>query len=319
LAASKFRPAWWLPGPHLQTLWPTFFRRRPRLPLTPERVALSDGDFLDLLWLKGQQSRPLVLLLHGLEGSIHSAYAGGLMQTLYGSGYDVCFMHFRGCSGEPNRLDRSYHSGDTGDLQAVVEHIGRQHARSVDGIVGFSLGGNVLLKWLGEQGATAPVCCAVAVSVPYQLDDAAKRMNRGFSRLYQWHLVSRLRKKYLEKFKQRPSPLNVDVRQLKTFFDFDDQVTAPLHQFAGVDDYYHRSSSRQYLPSIRVPTLLIHAADDPFMFPHTVPTQQELPEQVWLELSANGGHVGFVGGRWPWSPRYWVDERVLAWCKAHAS
>lgn len=309
-----FRPAWWLPGAHLQTLWPTFFRRRPKLPLIPERVELSDGDFLDLLWLKGQQPRPLVLLLHGLEGSIRSPYAGGLMQVLHDHDYDVCFMYFRGCSGEPNRLDRSYHSGDTADLQEVVDHIARQHGRSVNGMIGFSLGGNVLLKWLGEQGEGAQLRCAVAVSVPYQLHDAATRMNRGFSRLYQWHLLARLRQKYQQKFQHRPSPLNVDVRQLKTFFDFDDKVTAPLHQFNGVDDYYRRSSSRQYLPSIRVPTLLIHASDDPFMFPQTVPTAAELPKQVRLELSTNGGHVGFVSGRWPWRPRYWVDERILAWC-----
>ncbi len=310
---SSFRPAWWLPGAHLQTIWPTLFRHRPALPLEKERINLEDGDFLDLAWLGKDNDAPLVLLLHGLEGSVNSSYAKGLMQALQQAGYAVCFMHFRGCSGEPNRLDRSYHSGDTGDLQQVVRHIRQQHQREIYAAVGFSLGGNVLLKWLGEQGTSAPVACAVAVSVPYLLDDAAQRMNRGLSRVYQRHLVSRLQRKYRQKFSHRQPPLAVDVGKLNTFYQFDDEVTAPLHGFEGVADYYQRSSSRQYLPGITVPTLLIHAIDDPFMFPETVPDNAELPENVTLELSQQGGHVGFVTGAWPWRARYWVDERVIEW------
>ncbi len=310
---SGFRPAWWLPGPHLQTLWPTFFHPRPELPLKMERLELDDGDFLDLAWLRRERPRPLILMLHGLEGSLHSHYAKPLMQRFDHAGFDVCFMHFRGCSGEPNRLNRGYHSGDTGDLRRVVAHIQTTQQRAIHGIVGVSLGGNVLLKWLGEEGEAAQVNRAAAVSVPYRLADAARRMNSGFSRIYQRHLLSRMRRKYLEKFATRPAPLDVDVTTLRTFVQFDDRVTAPLHGFAGVEDYYRRSSSCQYLPAIRVPTLLIHACDDPFMYPDTAPTPDDLPENVRLECAPHGGHVGFVGGRWPWRPRYWLDERLLQW------
>ena len=313
LIPSSFRPAWWLPGAHLQTVWSSFFRRRPALVLETERVTLDDGDFVDLAWLGKDAGLPLVLLLHGLEGSIDSPYAKGLMQRLAQAGFAVCFFHFRGCSGESNHQDRGYHSGDTGDLQQVINHIYLHGQRKIYALVGFSLGGNVLLKWLGEKGAAAQIQRAVAVSVPFLLHDAARRMNHGLSRLYQLHLLSRLRTKYQIKFSHRPSPLNVDIARLNTFFKFDDQVTAPLHGFDGVDDYYQRSSSRQYISKIKVPTLLLHASDDPFMYPTTVPDASELAPAVTLELSAAGGHVGFVSGRWPWRARYWVDERVVSW------
>jgi len=313
LVKSYFRPAWWLPNAHLQTVWSTFFRRRPALALETERVTLDDGDFIELAWLGKNTNLPLVLMLHGLEGSVNSPYSKGLMQRLGQAGFAVCFFHFRGCSGQLNDRDRSYHSGDTGDLQQVIRHIYLQYQRKIYALVGFSLGGNVLLKWLGEQGAAAEVKRAVAISVPFVLDDAARRMNHGLSRLYQRHLLSRLHKKYQEKFRRQSSPLKVDVTQLNTFYKFDDQVTAPLHGFEGVDDYYRRSSSRQFIPKIGVPTLLIHASDDPFMYPTTVPDASELPPTVTLELSAAGGHVGFVSGRWPWRACYWVDERVVSW------
>ncbi len=313
IVKSRFRSAWWLPGAHFQTVWSTFFRHRPEVSLETERVTLDDGDFIELAWLGKDADLPVVLILHGLEGSVDSPYSKGLMRRLNQAGFAVCFFHFRGCSGELNHRDRSYHSGDTGDLQQVIHHIYLQDQREVYALVGFSLGGNVMLKWLGEAGEATPVQRAVAISVPFVLDDAARRMNHGLSRFYQRHLLSRLHKKYQEKFSRRPSPLKVDVTRLNTFFKFDDQVTAPLHGFAGVDEYYQRSSSRQYIPKIRVPTLLLHANDDPFMYPTTVPDASELSPTVTLELSAAGGHVGFVGGRWPWRASYWVDERVVSW------
>ncbi len=309
---AEFRPAWWLPGPHLQTLWPTLLRRRPRLALQRERLELTDGDFLDLSWT-GPATGPVVLVLHGLEGSLHSHYAAGLLDTLARSGYRACLVHFRGCSGEPNRLPRSYHSGDTGDVQAVAEHIRASCGRYPYAAVGFSLGGNVLLKWLGEQGSLAPVERAVAVSVPFVLNDAALRLRQGFSRVYERHLIGKLQAKFRAKFRNLACPLQVDVGTLRSFRRFDDQVTAPLHGFSGVDDYYRRASSRQYLALIRVPTLLLHAADDPFMYPHTVPGAHELAESVELELAARGGHVGFIAGRWPARAEYWLEHRILRW------
>ncbi len=307
---SDFKPAWWLPGPHLQTLWPTLFRPRPDLDLTPERIELPDGDFLDLAWMP-DNGGPLILVMHGLEGSLQSHYAGGMLNALAQAGFQAVFMHFRGCSGLPNRLPRSYHSGDTGDLEFVL---GQLHRRApVTGVVGFSLGGNVLLKWLGEQGKRAPVRAAVAISVPFRLDDAARRLEQGISRLYRNHLLRKLRASYGRKFSSMPSPLgSLDVARLGSFRAFDDQVTAALHGFDGVDDYYARSSSRQYLKAIHVPTLILHARDDPFMRPETVPRDSELSPSTILELCAHGGHVGFVSGSLPWNPRYWLEDRCAA-------
>jgi hypothetical protein len=306
---SSFRPAWWLRNPHLQTLWPTFLRRRPALRICRERLETPDGDFLDLSWVDGTLG-PRVLLLHGLEGALGSHYAAGLLNSLATAGFQPLLLHFRNCGDEPNRLPRSYHSGETGDIELVIHRLAAE-SRPVSAAVGISLGGNALLKWLGEQGEAAPLSAAVAVSVPFVLADAARRLDKGLSRIYQRHLLSKLRNSYRRKFARIPSPLHVDLRRLRNFRDYDDQVTAPLHGFAGVDDYYTRSSSRQFLDRIRVPTLIIHAQDDPFMFPGSCPQPGELSPAVTLELSEHGGHVGFVAGRWPWRPHYWLDERIV--------
>jgi uncharacterized protein len=306
---SPFRPAWWLPGGHLQTLWPNYFRRRPRLALTPERVELPDGDFLDLAWSAPNGGHP-VLVIHGLEGSLHSHYVGSTLAALHRVGLRPVFMHLRGCSGEPNRLPRSYHSGATEDLAAVLDHVARSRPPAVQAAVGFSLGGNLLLKYLGEQGTASALRAAVAVSVPFRLADAAQRLDQGLSRLYRNHLMRRLRAAYQRKHAGRTPPLPADVGRLRSFWDFDDQVTAPLHGFAGADDYYARCSSRGFLGAITTPTLIIHAADDPFMFPDTVPGAAELGPGVTLELSPRGGHVGFVSGAVPGRAHYWTDRRI---------
>jgi predicted alpha/beta-fold hydrolase len=309
LAPGAFKPAWWLPGGHLQTLWPHFTRRRPSVRLDRVRWELPDGDFLDVDRANGG-GNGTVLILHGLEGSSDSAYARGLARALVERGYRVAILHFRGCSGEANRLDRSYHSGETGDLDWAVRRLQREVSGAPIAVVGYSLGGNVLLKWLGELGAASPVSAAVAVSVPFDLAVAAERLNRGLSKLYQWKLLGSLRRRTIRKFSRRHSPLNLDrVAHLRNFWEFDDYVTAPLHGFAGADDYYGRSSSRRFLASIRVPTLVLHALDDPFMTPDAVPTPAELSLQVSLELSPTGGHVGFVSGL-PWRPVYWLEQRI---------
>jgi predicted alpha/beta-fold hydrolase len=307
---SQFKPAWWLPSPHLQTLWPVLFRRRKSPELINERFELSDGDFVDLCWSKNTD-RPVVLLLHGLEGSVHSHYVGNLMVSLEQTGFSPVFMHFRGCSGEPNRLPRSYHSGDTADLAQVVAYINQRSKQSVHAAIGFSLGGNVLLKWLGQSGDANPLRCGVAVSVPFLLADAATRLESGLSHLYELHLMRSLRRSYTTKFECMPSPLDVEIDRLKGFWDFDDQVTAPLHGFTGVDHYYRESSCRQYLSDIKVPTRIIHALDDPFMFPQSVPQDDEIGEDVELLLAERGGHVGFVSGRYPWKPEYWYEQRIV--------
>ncbi len=310
MSSSRFKPAWWLPGPHLQTIWPALFRKRPPLKLARERVELPDGDFIDLAWT-ANHSGPCVLVLHGLEGSLQSHYAAGILHSLVEAGFRAVFMHFRGCSGEPNRLARGYHSGDTGDLTRVLEHIRRKHAQPVSAAIGFSLGGNVLLKWLGEHKERSFLSAAVAVSVPFRLGDAAERLELGWSRLYRGHLLRRMRAAYRRKFTRRLSPLSVNVNRLRSFYEFDDKITAPLHGFKNADDYYHRASSRRYLKDIHTRTLILHARDDPFMWPGTLPEDDELSGQTVLELSEKGGHVGFVSGRSPWRAHCWLDKRII--------
>lgn len=310
--SKAFQPAWWLPGAHLQTLFPYLFRRRPPPRLRRERIELADGDFIDIDWAPGHHG-PRVLLLHGLEGSARSHYATGLMHALGHNGFQVALMNFRGCSGEPNRLPRSYHSGDTGDLDTIVRLLHARFPADHLFIVGVSLGGNVLLKWLGENPTQDRAQGAVAVSVPFELGKAALRLESGLSRFYQHYLLSKLRRSTRAKAARMLLPIALDrLDRLSSFRAFDDQVTAPLHGFSGVDDYYRRSSSRQFLARIRTPTVILHALDDPFMTPDSIPGYDELGPGVTLELSRHGGHVGFVGGAWPWQPRYWLDERVCA-------
>jgi predicted alpha/beta-fold hydrolase len=311
ITRSAFRPAWWLPGPHLQTLFPSLLRRRRLPPLTRERLELPDGDFLDLAWTE-RTAGSIVLVLHGLEGSLESHYTGGMLGVLAREGYNACLMYLRGCSGEPNRLPYSYHSGKTDDLDFVVRTI-QKHlpGRPLD-IIGFSLGGNILLKWLGEQGQAASARTAVAISVPFDLNQAALQLEHGLSRIYQYHLVKKLHGTARRKARRHPLPWPVErISELGTFRRFDNEITAPLNGFRDVDDYYSRSSSKPYLKSIQIPTLLIQACDDPFLPARALPQNDDLGSSVTLELSARGGHVGFVTGNNPLHPQYWLEQRVI--------
>lgn len=297
----------------MQTLWARLMRHAPRPLLQRERMELPDGDFIDLDWMENGNG-PIVIVLHGLEGSSDSPYARGILAAVARRGWRGVVMHFRGCSGEPNRLVRSYHSGDTGDLAYLIEVLRQREPHTPLATVGFSLGGNVLLKWLGKTRGQAPLRAAVAVSVPFVLHSAADRLQQGFSRLYQWRLMRSMRNAVTEKRGRMNLPIKVhDLSTLKNFRDFDEHVTAPLHGFDSADHYYTVSSSRQYLKGITVPTLILHARDDPFMTEAAIPRHDELSETVTLELSRRGGHVGFVAGVWPWHPRYWLEERIPAY------
>jgi predicted alpha/beta-fold hydrolase len=316
--AADFKPAWWLPGPHLQTLWPVLCRRQPRPHLRRERLELFDGDFLDLDWTQ-QDRGPIVLILHGLEGSSDSGYARGLLHAVAARGWRGVVLHFRGCSGEPNRLAPSYNAGHTSDLACVIDWLRHREPVTPLACVGYSLGGNVLLKWLGETGTTAPIQAAVAVSVPFLLESATRRLGRGLSRLYQTYLLYHLRANYQGKSHlqaQLPVPVK-EMARLRDFYSFDDKVTAPLHGYTDARDYYARASCRQYLKAIRAPTLILHALDDPFMLPEVVPTAEELADSVILELSPHGGHVGFVTGPSPWQAVYWLERRIPLFLVKH--
>ena len=311
IAAADFTPAWWLPGPHAQTLWPALARRPRPVALTRERIELQDGDFIDIDWT-GRGSGPIVVILHGLQGSSRSLHVRGLLGALSRRGWRGAVMHFRGCSGEPNRLPRTYHSGETGDAGYILGRLRERHPSAPFAAVGYSLGGNVLLKWLAERGPGAELDAAVAVSVPFRLDRAADRLERGFSRAYKRHFIIDLQRTVLEKFRHRPGPLDLDaVRRERTFRGFDDRVTAPLHGFRDAAHYYDTASCcRQYLRRVARPTLIVHALDDPFMTRDVVPRREELAPSIRLELGAAGGHVGFVEGSTPWSARYWLEERI---------
>jgi len=310
MKTTDFKPAWWLRSPHLQTLWPVFFKKRHQLDLLTEQVELDDGDFIDLCWSQSA-SEKIILVLHGLEGGVSSHYVNGIMYQLEKAGYKPVLMHFRGCSGRLNRLARAYHSGETGDLAFIVEYIKKQTGRYPYAAVAYSLGGNVLLKWLGETAGNNPLTKAIAVSVPFRLHDAAKRLEQGVSKIYRDHLLTSLRKTYVEKFKVIRSPLSVDVKQLKSFWDYDDKVTAPLHGFTGAKHYYDTCSSRQFLKDIEVSTRIIHASDDPFMFKATVPEENELSSSVELLLEKNGGHVGFVSAAGFLKTDYWCEKKIV--------
>ncbi|MGR9090487.1 MAG: hydrolase [Gammaproteobacteria bacterium] len=315
----SFEPAWWLPGPHLPTLWAALARRRPEVTPRHERLELADGDFLDLGWV-GSESGPLVVLLHGLEGSSRSKYALALAGLIERAGWGGVVLQFRGCSGEPNRLDRSYHSGDTGDLKTVLVHLRQRFPRRQFFAVGYSLGGNVLLKHLGEIGPDSDIAAAAAVSVPFDLAAGAERLNQGISRLYQYHLIRSLKRKVREKFAHRSAPIDLsDLDLCNDFWSFDDRITAPLHGFRNAEEYYRQSSCRQFLGTIQTPTLLLQAADDPFLLRSAIPGEDELSPTTALQLTRRGGHVGFVAGRNPLQPEYWIDERLMAWFATHVN
>ncbi|MDI9779253.1 MULTISPECIES: hydrolase [Pseudomonas] len=320
---ATFRPAIGLSNPHLQTLWGPLWRKLPELERSRERLWLADGDFLDLDW-HGPHSpgAPLVLVLHGLTGSSHSPYVKGLQQSLQARGWASVAVNWRGCSGEPNLLARSYHSGASEDLAEVVAHLHAQRPLAPLYAVGYSLGGNVLLKYLGESGSASQLQAAVAVSVPFRLDQCADRIGQGFSKVYQAHFMREMmayvqvKQRHFRDRGHHEGLAALDrlgpLGKLKTFWDFDGKVTAPLNGFSDAQDYYRRSSSRFYLGENRTPTLIIQSTDDPFVFGHSLPTAGELAPQTHFELHERGGHVGFVEGSLR-NPSYYLERRIPQW------
>lgn len=318
-----FEPAIGLGNCHLQTIFPRFHRPRPWIRTQCQWLDTPDGDRLALHTpapLEDRQDRPIVLVLHGLEGSVESPYVQGLMQALLAQHFQVAVLHFRGCGGVPNLLPRAYHSGDSEDPRWVASQLRARYPSTPLMAVGYSLGGNVLLKWLGEDGVDSPLTAGVSVSAPLDLHRSSRRMNTGFSRVYQKHLLDSLknslgRKAQDPELAQRMPPLG-PPHVFSNFRYFDDHFTAPLHGFNGVDDYYTRASSRPYLNQIEVPTLLVHAMDDPFVCETAVPTQADVSDSVTLRLSKRGGHVGFVAGSL-WRPEYWLERVIPEFLQGH--
>jgi len=321
----RFDAPAWLRGGHAQTiagvvLRPTrdIFRRR-------ERLETPDADFVDLDWFTfesganageaartaGEPAAPLVLLLHGLEGSTQSAYIGVIARELAVRGIENVGLNFRSCSGEVIRGARSYHAGDYGDVVWVLEQLAARHPGRPLGAVGFSIGGNILLRWFGEarERASQLVRAAAVVSVPFDLEAGARFMESSASRLYLRHLLPSLRVKIAAKRAQLAEHIDVErALAARTFFEFDEVATAPLHGFSGVLDYYARASSSIWIPGVRVPTLVVHALDDPFLPPSAVPQDAIAANpSLTAAISPHGGHIGFVHGI-PWAPRFFAEE-----------
>jgi predicted alpha/beta-fold hydrolase len=321
---SQFKPAWWLNHAHLQTLYPALWRKTPQPPLWRERLITPDHDFIDIDYC-GTGNAPLIILLHGLTGSSQSSYIKGLQRVLLQHGFRSVTLNFRGCSGEYNRLARCYHSGETEDINFLYQTLRQREVTTPIAVIGFSLGGNVLLKWLGEQGKQLDLFAAVAVSVPLLLNVCATKLDKGFSKLYRANLLRDLKhyisakQQHLEKLGATQEANKIkqlgDLTAINSFWQYDEVVVAKLHGFANAHDYYQKSSARQFLKTIAIPTLIIQAFDDPFMTPDVLPHLDELSPAVQLEITQGGGHVGFVAGKNPFKPIYWLERRILMFLK----
>ncbi|MEO0559612.1 MAG: alpha/beta fold hydrolase [Bacteroidota bacterium] len=295
-----------LRGGHRQTIWPSLFRTVEGVTYERERLELADGDFLDLDWVWAEDpDAPVAIVAHGLEGSSERAYVRGLVRAIHRRGWTVVAWNLRGCSGEPNRLLRTYHSGVSDDLDAVVRHALGSGVRQL-AVLGFSLGGNVTLKWLGEQGDVidSRVIAGVGISVPVDLAGSAAVMEGLSRRLYMVRFLRSLRRKVIEKSERFPGQVELaGLDAMRTFAEFDGQFTAPIHGFADAEDYWARASSGPRLKDIRVPTLLVSALDDPFLSPSCYPREVASSSPYLTLLTPQwGGHVGFMAkGKEYWS------------------
>jgi len=315
VASGPYRAPWWLPGGHLQTIYARGLARSYAVSYRRERWDTPDHDFIDLDWVDhASNGGRLIVLFHGLEGYSQSHYARSLMAKATELGWRGVVPHFRGCSGEANRLLRSYHSGDSQEIDWILRRIKTKNPHSDIYAVGISIGGNMLLKWLGEQGASAAriVERAVAVSTPLDLVAAATELDFGIKRiLYASYFLRTLRPRALAKVVAHD--LAIDPRAIRasiTFRQFDDLFTAPVHGFQNAADYWTRCSSKPWLDKIGVPTLVLNAQNDPFLPTSALPTADEVSSAVTLEFPRSGGHVGFVTGKFP-GRLDWLPQRIL--------
>lgn len=304
---KRFRTNWFLRNRHAQTVYPLFFNKQGNPNGIWQTLELPDGDFVDVVWFGkdfDDPGNPLILMLHGLGGCVESHYARNTIHALRNRGFNVLFMHTRGCSGKPNRLDRTFHGGDTSELQQLLQTLAPKNVPL--GAIGFSMGANILLKFLGEQGGrpennheSKAIRYAMGVSPPFSLGQTADYLQSGSSRLYQSYLLRRL--KQLSRAKLHAgADLGISaaaLNRIKTLRAFDELITARSNGFAGADDYYRHSSCTSYLRSVATPTLVVHALDDPFIPASAIPREQQLSEHIQLELYDRGGHVGFTRNR----------------------
>ena len=310
---GTYRAPAWLPGGHAQTIWP-YFLRRPRVRVRREIVSTPDGDEWAFDWLDANSAReaPLVIVFHGLEGNSESHYARWLFGALAAHGWRGVVPHFRGCAGTPNRLPRAYHSGDHEEIAAMVHAVASRTDRSTPLFAcGISLGGSALLNWLGRNDASALIRRAAAVCAPLDLMAAGQAIDRGANRIYARNFLQTLKPKALAMAERFPGMLDTaKIRGARSLWSFDDVVTSRLHGFEGTADYWTRASSKPWLASVRIPTLVLNALNDPFVPAASLPGNDEVSDQVALEQPAGGGHMGFLTGPAP-GRLDWLPRRLL--------
>ena len=324
-SSADFTPAWFLRGPHAQTIWGRLARPRRLVAFRREVLQTPDDDDLVLDHLDAPVTDPRFrfVLMHGLEGSSYSVYIQGLMAVIARHGFAATAMNFRSCARDPknvlrmlpNRAPRFYHSGETSDFDFLVRTLAAREPQTRILAFGASLGGNVLLKWLGEHPDQASVAAAATLSVPYDLAAGARHLEHGLGPWY----VSRFLRTLKKKARRLAHLIDVAASdRSRTFYEFDEAATAPIHGFAGADDYYARSSSIFFIDKITTPTLTLNASDDPFLPADVLPRAQAAASPaVDFRVTSGGGHVGFVSGRAPWKCEYWAEEMVVRWLAEH--
>ena len=301
----------WLPGSHAQTIFPFLFRSPEPIFYQRQKIETPDGDFLHIDWVNTTSKSPLVVLLHGLEGSSNSHYSRALMAKIKHIGWAGCIVHFRGCSGLPNRLPRAYHSGDSNELEWLIPELKKMCLGPMF-VVGYSLGGNVLLNWLGKPGYQniSTINAAVSISAPYDLVVAGNRLSQGINKIYGGHFLRTLKRKALRKIVSHRLDISQEsIKACRTLKEFDNRFTAPIHGFNGVADYWSRASSKPFLSSIKNSTLIIHAENDPFLSGLELKTLTRENDHITLNLTKCGGHVGYISGTFPGHIE-WLPEQI---------
>lgn len=321
-ALTEFKPAWWCPSAHAQTIWAAIQRPIPDIPVRHEHWETPDDDFLLVDHVTAAPGRPILVVLHGLESSSQSKQVRGFLSAAHSRGWRAFGINFRSCGAELNRTQRSYHAGETSDFKWAIKRITAQYPRDALFCVGVSLGGNVLLKYLGEQGSMAPptIKAAAAISTPFDLASAAFAFEKDFiNRRYMRRLIHSLKEKIAQKLKKFPN--FVDPKRLalvRTIAEFDEAVTAPLNGFADARSYWKASSCRQFLPAIGHPTLLINAMDDPLVPAAGLPHAEiKRNSNLTALITQTGGHMGFISGRWPSRPTFWAEQKTFTFFEQH--
>jgi len=309
---TAYRAPFWLPGGHAQTLWPLLIKPRP-IPLRRERWTTPDGDFIDVDHLDGPADSPLLVLFHGLEGSSRSHYAISTARACRAAGWRLVLPHFRGCSGELNQRPRAYHSGDAAEIDWILRRLHAAHGERRLHAAGVSLGGNALLKWAGERGASAAelVTGVASMCAPLDLAGCGHHLATGFNRFYTQHFLKTLKAISARRLARFPGLFDeARMRSAANLYQFDDAVTGPVHGFAGADDYWQRASARPWLKSITIPALVVNPTNDPFLPACYLPKPGDVGSRVRLEQPGQGGHVGFVSGPFPGNLD-WLPQRLL--------